>query len=204
MADTKNQNQRFTGRTDLSCPATDVPYRTINSNRKTGPPRQTSYEVHTMALKTKLASPRITRKGDTSPHVTPPTLTMVTGGKQRASRSTITPIKTCSANIYRCIKRRVGRSVKRAYCRGTWSLPESKLHINYLELKAVFLALKGFQELYSDKTVLVASDNTTVVAHINKEGGMRLGHLCALLWRILTWCTSARNQVTLKAQHIPC
>ena len=28
--------------------------------------------------------------------------------------------------------------------RGTWSLPESKLHINYLELKAVFLALKEF------------------------------------------------------------
>ena len=31
--------------------------------------------------------------------------------------------------------------------RGTWSLPESKLHINYLELKAVFLALKEFQNL---------------------------------------------------------
>ena len=32
--------------------------------------------------------------------------------------------------------------------RGTWSLPESNLHINYLELKAVFLALKEFQELF--------------------------------------------------------
>ena len=30
---------------------------------------------------------------------------------------------------------------------------------------------------------------------------MRWGLLCALLWRILTWCT--RNQVTLKARHIP-
>ena len=30
---------------------------------------------------------------------------------------------------------------------------------------------------------------------------MRSGPLCALLWRILTWC--ARNQVTLKARHIP-
>ena len=28
--------------------------------------------------------------------------------------------------------------------RGTWSLPESKLHINHLELKAVFIALKQF------------------------------------------------------------
>ena len=30
---------------------------------------------------------------------------------------------------------------------------------------------------------------------------MKSGPLCALLWRILTWCTS--NQVTLKARHIP-
>ena len=80
--------------------------------------------------------------------------------------------------------------------RGTWSLPGSKLHINYLELKAVFLALKEFQDLCSNKIVLVATDNTTVVSYINKEGGMRSGPLCTLLWRILTWCT--RKQVTLK------
>ena len=85
--------------------------------------------------------------------------------------------------------------------RGTWSVPESKLHINYLELKAVFLALKEFQNLCVDKMVLVATDNTTVVAYINKEGGMRSGPLCALLWRILTWCS--QRQVTLKARHIP-
>ena len=81
--------------------------------------------------------------------------------------------------------------------RGTWSLPESKLHVNYLEMKSVFLALKEFQDLCSDKQVLVASDNTTVVSCINKEGGMRSGPPCALLWRTLTWC--ARKQVTLKA-----
>ena len=59
--------------------------------------------------------------------------------------------------------------------RGSWSLPESKLHINYLELKAVFLALKEFQDLCTDKIVLVATDNTTVVSYINKEGGMMTG-----------------------------
>ena len=94
-----------------------------------------------------------------------------------------------------------GAHLNERTARGTWSLPESKLHINYLELKAVLLALKEFQDLCSNKIVLVATDNTTVVAYINKEGGMQSGPLCALLWRILTWCT--RKQVTLKAQHIP-
>ena len=94
-----------------------------------------------------------------------------------------------------------GAHLNEHIARGTWSLPESKLHINYLELKAVLLALKEFRALCIGKIVLVATDNTTVVAYINKEGGMKSGPLCALLWRILTWCSS--NQVTLKARHIP-
>ena len=85
--------------------------------------------------------------------------------------------------------------------RGTLSLPKSKLHVNYVELKSVFLALKVFHDLCLDKIVLVATDNTKVAAYINKEGGMKLGPLCPLLWRILTWCS--RKQVTLKARHIP-
>ena len=94
-----------------------------------------------------------------------------------------------------------GAHLKRAHCKGSWSVPESKLHINYLELKAVLLALKEFQDLCTNQIVLVATDNTTVVAYINKEGGMKSGPLCALLWRILTWCS--QRQVTLKARHIP-
>ena len=93
-----------------------------------------------------------------------------------------------------------GTHLKELTARGTWSLPESKLHINHLELKAVFLALKEFKDLCSNNIVLVATDNTTVVTYMNKEGGMKSGALCFLLWRILTWCT--RRQVTLKARHI--
>ena len=82
-----------------------------------------------------------------------------------------------------------GAHLNERTARGTWSVPESKLHINHLELKA------------ANNIVLVATDNTTVVAYITKEGGMKSGSLCALLWRILSWCT--RKQVTLKARHIP-
>ena len=85
--------------------------------------------------------------------------------------------------------------------RGRWSVPESRSHINLLELKAVLLALQEFKQMCQGQTVLIATDNTTVVAYINKQGGMRSGPLCALLWRILSWCT--KNQVTLKARHIP-
>ena len=61
--------------------------------------------------------------------------------------------------------------------RGTWSLPESKLHINYLELKAIFLAMKEFHDLCSAEIVLVATNNTTVMSYIKKEEGMKSGPL---------------------------
>ena len=62
-----------------------------------------------------------------------------------------------------------------------------------------FMSLIGLLTA-TEKQVLVATDNTTVVAYINKEGGMRSGSLCALLWR-LCWCNL--RQVVLKARHIP-
>ena len=188
--------------TSLSGPAVHVPDRFANSYRETSSSRPTTYETHTVASQKPLESTRVTRIGHSFTQVPAPTFTMVAGEElQRAPRSTITPNKTCSASLYRRIKRRVGAHLNERTARGSWSLPESKLHINYLELKAVFLALKEFKDLCSNQIVLVATDNTTVVSYINKEGGMKSGPLCALLWRILTWCTS--NQVTLKARHIP-
>ena len=79
--------------------------------------------------------------------------------------------------------------------RGVWSLPESRLHIN------VLLALKSFEHLCRDQILLVATDNTTVVSYINKQGGMRSGSLCALLWRLLSWCHP--RGISLRARHIP-
>ena len=68
-----------------------------------------------------------------------------------------------------------GAHLNKSTARGTWSLPESKAYINYLELKAVFLALKEFQDLCWSTIVLIATDNTTVVAYINKEEGGEVG-----------------------------
>ena len=50
-----------------------------------------------------------------------------------------------------------------------------------LSISYFLLALKSFEHLYRDQIVLVATDNTTVVAYINKQGGMKSGSLCALL-----------------------
>ena len=91
-----------------ACPAVHVRDRSTHSNSppttSPSPPRATTYEAHTVALEKQLEGPRITRKGDTSSQVAPPSLKMVTGGKQCSTRSTITPSKACSADLYRCVK----------------------------------------------------------------------------------------------------
>ena len=102
---------------------------------------------------------------------------MVAAREQCPYRPTITPNKTCSAIFTDASKEGWGTCINECTARGTWSLPGSKLHIYYLELKAVFLALQEFQDLCIHKIVIVETDNTTVVSYINKEGGRKSGPL---------------------------
>ena len=83
---------------------------------------------------------------------------------------------------------------------GNWTDQEKLLHINVLELKAVFLALKSFQNRILDKRVLIATDNATVVSYLNKQGGTHSWDMCLLVWRIMAYC-NPRN-ILIRARHI--
>ena len=110
MAEPSGQNIGNTVTTDLSGPVVHVSDRFANSHRRASSPRPATHETHTVASQKPLENTRITRKGDPSslhPHLQ---------WWQRSHRPTITPNKTCSANLYRCIKRRVGHSLRRAHC----------------------------------------------------------------------------------------
>ena len=54
---------------------------------------------------------------------------------------------------------------------GVWTCSERKLHINVLELKTVILAFQHRASVLQGHHVMIATDNTTVVAYINKQGG---------------------------------
>ena len=95
-----------------------------------------------------------------------------------------------------------GAHLEQTSTKGLWSDGVKKrLHINVLELKAVSLAHQSFKNQCQNQRVLVATDNSTVVAYINKQGGTHSAEMCALLWKIMTWCH--HYVITLKARHIP-
>lgn len=84
---------------------------------------------------------------------------------------------------------------------GLWPPTLKHCHINVLELRAVYLSLQAFSALVRNRTVLLASDNTTVAAYVNKQGGTHSRPLCDLAIEIVLWC--AQNNVLLKARYIP-
>jgi hypothetical protein len=84
---------------------------------------------------------------------------------------------------------------------GTWNSQMSRWHINALELQAVIFTLQHFRVYLQNQTVLVKSDNSTVVAYIKNQGGTKSPTLCRLTFQLLTWCTS--QGISLKAQFIP-
>ena len=84
---------------------------------------------------------------------------------------------------------------------GLWSPQETMLHINLLEMKAVHLGLQSFLEFCQGQTVLVMSDNSTVVSHIQRQGGTRSWTLCSQTLRLLQWCQA--HDISLRSRFIP-
>ena len=82
---------------------------------------------------------------------------------------------------------------------GVWL--EKLLHINVFEMKAMFLALKSFQEMVACRLVTAKCDNSTVVAYVNKQGGTVSRSLCSLASRLLRWTESF--DVHLDARYLP-
>ena len=56
--------------------------------------------------------------------------------------------------LYRRLKRRLGRSLRSKFYKGSVVRPGKRLHINVLELKAVSLALRSFKDQCQNQTVL--------------------------------------------------
>ena len=82
-----------------------------------------------------------------------------------------------------------------------WSLEEQWFHINYLELKAIWLGLKSLCNNLRQKHIRIQSDNTTAVAYINAMGGIKSADCNNMARQIWLWCIE--REIWLSACHIP-
>ena len=168
--------------------------RTPYCYRKITMVRSPPHETHSMAPEAILACSREFEQDHSDPSLSPSASRLVAKGPLHPLQHTLQIF--IDASNEGC-----GAHLGDTTARGVWSDQESLLHINFLELKAVLLALKSFEHLCRNQIVLIATVNTTVVSYINKEGGMKFDSLCALLWRLLSWCHP--RKIVLRARHIP-
>ena len=86
--------------------------------------------------------------------------------------------------------------------KGRWCDSEKNLHINYLELLAIKLAIKSFlsrKDLV--RHLIIMCDNSTKVANINKQGGTQ-STTCNQLAEDI-WIICMENGLHVSAAHVP-
>jgi hypothetical protein len=93
-----------------------------------------------------------------------------------------------------------GFLVQGPFAQGQWTDSERSRHINWLELMAVLKCLISLKDKVAGKSVLLQTDNTSVVCYVNKQGGTRSAALCYLAWDVWMWCQE--QGVTLRAVHL--
>ena len=94
-----------------------------------------------------------------------------------------------------------GAYLEGSWALGLWSPLQQKEHINLLEMKAVHLALCHFRATLHLKSLVLATDNTTVVAYLKKQRGTHCFILYSLCREILLLCSEL--QIQLVVMHIP-
>ena len=93
-----------------------------------------------------------------------------------------------------------GAVCNKSIANGHWNSFEAKYHINFLELKAVFLALRHFAEDLRDKQILLRVDNITALAYINKMGGIKSQGLNQITREIWEWCKN--RKIWIYAEYV--
>ena len=127
LAESAGQDTGDFSLSSVSGPELHVPDRAFDCHGKTGTHGQITYETHTVAPQEQMENPTDFGEDHSHTQITPLTSEMVAGGGQCYHRPTPTPSSTCTANLYRRIKRRVGRSFKRAYGKGKLVTPRKQI-----------------------------------------------------------------------------
>ena len=84
---------------------------------------------------------------------------------------------------------------------GIWSQDQSQLHINVLELQAIWLGLRAFSQRVENAKVALMSNNTSAVAYLRNQGGTKSLAMNDLATDICLWVE--KRGMTLVPRYLP-
>ena len=71
---------------------------------------------------------------------------------------------------------------------GRWNKEEHDLHINILELLAIFISIRSFCKNMSNIHIKIFSDNSSAIAYLNDMGGIKSIKMNEIAKDIWSWC----------------
>ena len=139
MAQTSGFDPTTQVKTCFDCKMFDVSNWVASLNRENGPGGTPSHEALSVSSQGALEISSVTGQSPSldRSHCSPPGL--VAQSLKRDERCRPSSQRPQYPTLYRCLKRRLGRSLRPKSTKGLWSDREKRLHINVLELKAVSL-----------------------------------------------------------------
>ena len=84
---------------------------------------------------------------------------------------------------------------------GIWTEQESTMHINLLEMLAVWNSMRQLIKVLAGKQVMISTDNVTTVFYLRKQGGTKSKQLNDLAADIIQWMVS--HGIQFKCKHVP-
>jgi len=103
-------------------------------------------------------------------------------------------------NRGRCLQPGVGGQLSGVIHGVPWTSEEQLHRINFLELKAAFLALKPFCARQQSISVLLRLDNITAINFLNRMGGTHSVILSDLASQVWDWCI--KRNILIHAEHL--
>lgn len=103
------------------------------------------------------------------------------------------PLPTCTVTTDASHRGWGGGHLEEAQALGQWSLLESEAHVNLLDRLAVLGTLQAFAQRLTGRRVRIQTDNSTVVAYLNSQGGTHSRVLCRHTGTLLQWCFDRSN-----------
>ena len=98
-------------------------------------------------------------------------------------------------------KQGYGATLGSIHIKESWNAQERLLHSNNLEMLAVIKAVDRLAPKIRGSSLLINTDNTTVVATINRQGGTKAWNLTEMAWTL--WLKLDKLNCQVRAKHIP-
>ena len=188
MAQTSGFDPTTQVKTCFDCKMFDVANWVARLNGKDGSGGTPSHEALSVSPQQALEISSVTGQPPSLDRGHFSTPRLVAESHKRDERCRPSSQRTQYPTLYRRPKRRLGCSLRANLYKGS-VVRQGKKATHKCSRAEVSLAHQRFKDQCQNQTVLVTTDNSTVVAYINTQGGTPL------------WCH--QYKITLKARHIP-